>query len=456
MGRQGIDLRDARHGGHKRGTDRSAGADQIAVLDRFPYQLLGNNVHDRIAIADNGVELPFQPFLHNGGKGIPVHTVCLVIADLPQGLIAVRDDRGALVRPDRGQDFDHIRDPAGIVDDHIPGLAGAQIGEFLQHLIRRMEIQGGRILFLVHAHAVLNDSPVNLVLRIHEVNVSCRHHRLVEFLAQTDDLAVQVQYILHGLDLRVTFSGFFLQQEGIVASGLNLQIVIEFHDLRDPFRRPLLQDRLEQFAGHTGTAHQDALPVFDQLALGNPGLFKEIFEVGITDHPVQVDLARIILGQQDTVIGVQTLDQFRIAVTEGIDILIAFNLPVLQHLRFLKEDTRRTFRVVDRTVMEAQIYIQLFGHRVQGIPGVAGQEDSGDLLRIDGGKIRLQPLLTGVLINEADIETDIVADQDKAPAEFQEPGQDLFDRVGVDDHIVTDAGQLGDPVGDRYLRIDKF
>ena len=319
-----------------------------------------------------------------------------------------------------------------------------------------MEIQGGRILFLVHAHAVLNDSPVNLVLRIHEVNVSRRHHRLVEFLAQTDDLAVQVQYILHGLDLRVTFPGFFLQQEGIVASGLDLQIVIEFHDLRDPFRRPLLQDRLEQFAGHTGTAHQDALPVFDQLALGNPGLFKEIFEVGITDHPVQVDLARIILGQQDTVIGVQTLDQFRIAVTEGIDILIAFNLPVLQHLRFLKEDTRRTFRVVDRTVMEAQIYIQLFGHRVQGIPGVAGQEDSGDLLRIDGGKIRLQPLLTGVLIDEADIETDIVADQDKAPAEFQEPGQDLFDRVGVDDHIVTDAGQLGDPVGDRYLRIDKF
>ena len=47
MGTQGINFRNTRHIRHKRRTDGTSGTYQITVLDRFPYQFLRNNVHDR-------------------------------------------------------------------------------------------------------------------------------------------------------------------------------------------------------------------------------------------------------------------------------------------------------------------------------------------------------------------------------------------------------------------------
>ena len=164
----------------------------------------------------------------------------LVVADLSEHLIAVGNDRRALVGPDRRDGVDHIRDHAGVVDDDLPGLLGPEIGKLLQHLIGGVQIEGRGVL-VGHAHALLDDGPVDLVLRVHEVDIPSGYDRLAGLRAQADDGPVEVQQILFRPDLGVFVLHLRgLQKEAVVVPWLDLQIVIEIHDARQDLIRPLL------------------------------------------------------------------------------------------------------------------------------------------------------------------------------------------------------------------------
>ena len=63
---------------------------QIAVLHRFPYQLLGDDIYNREAVLDNGIQLLFQLCSTMGGSFSP-YISCLVITDFRQRLITVRN-----------------------------------------------------------------------------------------------------------------------------------------------------------------------------------------------------------------------------------------------------------------------------------------------------------------------------------------------------------------------------
>ena len=132
---QGIHLRDPRHGRGKGRSYGAAGTDQVTVLDGFPHELLGDDVHDRVAVGDDGPQLSLEPFFDDLRQGIPVHAVRLVIADPAQHLVTVRNNGRALVRTHRGQGVDHVRDAAGIGDDDLFRFFRAQVGKLLQHLI---------------------------------------------------------------------------------------------------------------------------------------------------------------------------------------------------------------------------------------------------------------------------------------------------------------------------------
>ncbi len=61
VGRQRIYFCNTGHSGYKRGTYRSSGAHQIAILIGFPYQFLSNNIHNGKSIFNDGIQLMFQP-----------------------------------------------------------------------------------------------------------------------------------------------------------------------------------------------------------------------------------------------------------------------------------------------------------------------------------------------------------------------------------------------------------
>ena len=98
---QRVYLSNTGHRGNKRTAYRSSRSHQIAILVGFPHKFLRNNIHNRISIADNGIQFSLKTFLHDLWKRISVHFVCLVVTDVPEHLIRILDNRRTLVRTNR-------------------------------------------------------------------------------------------------------------------------------------------------------------------------------------------------------------------------------------------------------------------------------------------------------------------------------------------------------------------
>ena len=73
VGRQRIHLRDIGHGRDQRRPDRSTGADEISVVSGFLHKTLGNDIHDRVPVIDDGCELLVQPLPDLLRNRVPVN-----------------------------------------------------------------------------------------------------------------------------------------------------------------------------------------------------------------------------------------------------------------------------------------------------------------------------------------------------------------------------------------------
>jgi len=99
------------------------------------------------------------------------------------------------------------------------------------------------------------------------------HYGLVELFSQLHDPAVDILDILYGID-RPDF--LRSDHELIVATGLDLQVIIEFYqpgDLR--IRLPIKQCPV-QFSRLTGASQDQTFPVLHHQTLGNPGMLVKI------------------------------------------------------------------------------------------------------------------------------------------------------------------------------------
>ena len=247
VGRQRVDLCDVGHGRDQGGPDRASRADQIPVLAGLLDQTLGDDVHDRVAVADDRVELLVEPRLHLRRDIVPV--------DLPRGLVAhvlkvlrgVLDNRRTLVRVDRRDLLDHVGDPVCIFHDDLVGPLLAKVSELLEHLLRRVEVER-RLALVLEPVAGLDDRPVDRILRIQEMNIARRHAHLPEIVRQLQYLFVDLAEVVVGLDAGHLVADHVF----VVADRLDLEIIVEIHDLGDLRRRLLLEDRLVELARRAG------------------------------------------------------------------------------------------------------------------------------------------------------------------------------------------------------------
>ena len=140
--------------------------------------------------------------------------------------------------------------------------------------------------------------PVNLILRVQKVDVTSGADRLAQLLSQLDDGTVELPQLLFVL------YPAFSQQKGVVAQGLDLQVVVKSCDA---FKlRPILifLHRLEQLSRFAGCADNQSLTVSSQLILWNQREPLEILQVGHGDKLVEIFQAHLIFCQQDNVFGV--------------------------------------------------------------------------------------------------------------------------------------------------------
>ena len=278
MRTQGIDLRDSRHGSHKGASHASPGAHQIPVLHRFPHQLLGDDIHHRKSVLDDGIQLPLQALFHHGRQIGTIDLMGSVIADSGQGLVTVFNDGGTLVRPHGRNAFAHIRDHIGVFHHDLVGLVTAQVRELLQHLLCRMKIQRRLLIRILEALARHDDTAVDLVLGVQEMHITGGHHRLVELFAQLHDSGVELLNILHGIHI-ANLLGVY--HELIVPAGLHLQIVIEIHQPGYLHIALSVQQRAVQLSRLAGASQDQPLPVLHHETLGNPGMSTEIGQMGL-------------------------------------------------------------------------------------------------------------------------------------------------------------------------------
>ena len=118
--------------------------------------------------------------------------MCLVITDVTQHLIRIRDDRRTLVRTHRCDLLHHSGDLHRVLNDNLSCLCGSQIFEFLQHLISRPKIQWRLTVRITESLPCHDDPSVYLILRIHEMYITCSDNRLIEPFAKCHDLPVDL------------------------------------------------------------------------------------------------------------------------------------------------------------------------------------------------------------------------------------------------------------------------
>ena len=106
--------------------------------------------------------------------------------------------------------------------------------------------------------------------------------------------------------------------------------------------------------------------------------------------------------------------------------------------------------------MVVERYAEHLRDRVERVLGVAGQQRPGDPQSIDRCERAVQSQSPAVLSHKAYVKGHVVARQNAPFGESEELRQYLLDRVRVDDHLIRDACQLLDPVGDRNVRVDEL
>ena len=92
--------------------------------------------------------------------------------------------------------LDTVGDAARIIDDHPMRFLFTQVGEFLQHLLRGLEVNGQGRISVGKLLAGQQDMAVYLVLRLLEVHITGGAHWLAQLPAQPDDSTVELPQLL--------------------------------------------------------------------------------------------------------------------------------------------------------------------------------------------------------------------------------------------------------------------
>ena len=452
MGRQRIDLGDSGHGGHEGGTYGSSGSHQIAVRVGLPHQLLGNDIHNRESIGNDGVQLFLQTLRYHLGQLPAIDGMGFLVTDVTERLIRILDNRRTLIRAHRGNPFDHIRNLIRVSDDYLFCFIASEIFKFRQHFLGSPKIQRRLIVRVLEALSGHDNPAVDLVLRVQEMHVAGGHHRLMELLSQGHDLLIQADQIV----LRLEGGPFSPQHKFVIAQRLNLQVVVEVHQSRNLLIRGRPHQRLIELSGLAGGSYDQSLPVLLEHAFGDSGHPGKIIHMGPGYHPVQIHPANLIFRQNNHMVGRQLLNGVRVQGTHPVDAVQVENIPLFQHLHKLHENFRGTACVVHGPMMIFQRHIQGFRHCVQLETVQLGQQNPGQRHRIHHGELAGQALALAVFADEAHIEARIVGHHDRTLAEIQEFRQDFLDGGLVHDHLIVDAGQLLNLEGNRGLGIHEY
>ena len=229
------------------------------MLQGILHELLRRHVNDVVMAVDNVSQLGLNTFRNDLGRIIAVQTVQLAVDQRFQVLDGVLDLRRKQVMRYGADGFAHVGDVVRVLHNDLIGLFRAQVGEFLEHLVRRAEIERIFAVAVLKALRGQQDAAIDLVLRVQEVDVSRRADGLSQLLAQPDNGAVELAQLL--VALRDTLG----QHEAVVAQGLDLKEIVERRNALELRVALVGHNGLEQLACLAGRADNETLTESDKL-----------------------------------------------------------------------------------------------------------------------------------------------------------------------------------------------
>ena len=104
-----IYLRNTCHICHKRRTNRTSRAYNIAIFVRFPNQFLRNDIHHGKSIFDDGIELFVKSSLHNFWKWVAIQFMRFFVCNIADFLLTAWNVWRAFFWRNGADIFTHIR-----------------------------------------------------------------------------------------------------------------------------------------------------------------------------------------------------------------------------------------------------------------------------------------------------------------------------------------------------------
>ena len=248
-----------------------------------------------------------------------------VVADIPEGSVGIRNHRRTFIRPHGRDSLTLVRNPSGVGDHHLLRLVRSQILELRQHLLRGPKVEGRLVVRILEALAGHDNPAVDLVLRVQKMNVAGGADRLVKLLSKLHNPLIQINQILAGLHRALLVP----QHKFIVAKRLNLQVIIEIHNLVNLGVGTAPKQRLEQFPRLAGRADNQPFPVLVQHAFRDSGPSGVVVQMGHGHQTVEIHPSHIVLRQDDNVVGGQLLDAVRIQGAQLIELIQRAQIPLL-------------------------------------------------------------------------------------------------------------------------------
>ena len=222
--RQRVDLRDAGHVRHDAGADAASAADQVAVGVGVRDQLLRGHVYDVVVAREYVVQLGLDALGDYLGRVLAVYLVHLAVDQVFQlavGVLYLGREQAV------GQElylFAHIRYLVRVADDRLVALALAEVGELLEHLVGRAEIERVRPVGVGELLGREQYAAVDLVARVEKVHVAGGDDGLLQLVRQARHAPVQIAQTL------VVAHRAVLHQEAVVGDGHDLEVVVEAGD----------------------------------------------------------------------------------------------------------------------------------------------------------------------------------------------------------------------------------
>ena len=284
---------------------------------------------------------------------------------------------------------------------------------------------------------------VDLVLRIHEVDVAGGAHRLIEGLAQCQNGAVELPQLL------LTLYDPLTEHVHIVADRLDLQIIVPRGDTHQLVPALAVHDGPEQLARLTGGADNKSLPVFVDETLGHDGKTLEVLQMSQRDEFVEIAQTGLVLCQHDKVVGAAPLSAAAACTGAqgthgGVDLLERFDAHIVQIAVEGHQHISHCGRIIRCPMVVEGRQIQILRHHVKLIFAQLGQEILAEDQGIQAGITERTPHAAAPLRDKAHIKLRVMGRQRAVAHPVEEQIQPLLLTRRVGHHFIGNTGQLYD------------